>query len=290
MSFSRAYGPQRPNLVAPVAVAAVAGGAVAVLAAVLLRQRKREVSEAGAGGGTGTGPSGGAAEREKLLEILAELSKRFFLVCQDVASISRTVRAKIEASNVAITDEKLREQLSRQCRVFERLEEIQSEVSGQFGSTPEGVRGMQQRAAKDADVQAYAEGFKTMLNDALGGALPVMPKVRIPPELTEEKVLEIQAEVHRLEIRKVLEAVGGSKCTVKKLGEVLGVAHRDAWEQALASYAQVVQGGPEVYHSALAIYMRSEDFASERKKLDEAHQQKMVKLFQPDGGAEVKPQ
>lgn len=221
-------------------------------------------------------------ERDQLIKILRELSRRFFAVCQDVASIARTVRAKIEASQVEITDEKLREQLSRQCKVFERLQDIQAEVSSQFGSTPEEVQALQQRFRRDREVRAYAEGFKTMLSDALGGALPVMPNVRIPKGLTEEKVLAIQAEVHAIEIQGVLDAVGGSKCTVKRLGEVLSQAHKEAWDKALESHAEVVQGGPEVYHSAVAVYMRNEDFAKERKQLDEAHQQKMVKLFHPE--------
>jgi len=273
MALIRPGEGQRPPWV-PIAAAAAAGGA-ALLAVALVRRRSR--------GGVVRGPA--SAEREQLMKILQELSKRFFRVCQDVASISRTVRAKIEASNVDITDDKLREQLSRQCKVFERLEAIQAEVSEQFGLTPEAVRAMQQRAGKDPEVNSYAEGFKTMLSDALGGALPVLPNVTVPEGLTEEKVLAIQAEVQQLEVKRVLDAVGGSKCTIKQLGEVLSQAHKDAWEQTLESHAALVKGGPEVYHSVLAIYMRNEDFAKERRKLDEAHQQKMVKLFHPEQAA-----
>jgi len=183
---------------------------------------------------------------------------------------------------VEVTDEKLREQLSRQCKVFERLEAIQAEVAEHFGTSPEAIRAMQQRLGKDPDVQSHAEGFKTMLSDALGGAMPVLPSVRLPKALTEEKVLEIQVQVHQFQIKRVLEAVGGSKCTVKQLTEVLSQAHRDAWEQTLESHRELLEGGPEVFHSALAVFMRSEDFAKERNKLEEAHQKNLVKLFHPE--------
>mmetsp|Transcript_19116 Transcript_19116/g.45007 ORF Transcript_19116/g.45007 Transcript_19116/m.45007 type:complete len:282 (+) Transcript_19116:51-896(+) len=281
MSFQRAYGDQKRLPLKPVALACTAGTAAALAVVLLLRRRRCCTKEA-------SPSSMDATERELLLEVLAELSRRFFHICQDVASVAKTVRAKIEASNVAITDEKLREQLQRQYRVFERLEGIQSEVAQKFGMTPEAVQTMQKRAVKDPNVRAYAEGFKTMLSDALGGDAPVLPMVSIPEALTGDKLLEVYAEVHRTEIKKVLDAVGGTKCTVKKLGEVLSAAHKDAWDQVLESHVQLVQGGPEVFHSALAIHMRNEEFAAERKRLDEAHQKKMVKLFQAEGESEAK--
>lgn len=259
----------------PVA-AALAASVVALIIAIRAHRRMCADKDGGFIGSTNS-------EREKLLAILAELSRRFFHVCKDVAAIARTVRTKIEISKVAITEDKLREQLSHQCRVFEKLQEIQTEVSMQFQCTPEDIKVMQRRAHKDAEVQSYEDGFKTMLSDALGGMLPVLPNVKVPAGLTEEKVLEIQAEVHSLEAKKVFASMGGSTFSLEKLGEVLGTAQKDAWEQALTNHAQLVQGSPEVYHSAFAVYMRNDDFARESKKLDEAHQRRMVKLFQPNG-------
>jgi len=263
-----------------VRVAAAATAATAAVVAIALVRRRAGCHE--------NGTPASNEDRERLIAILRELSTRFFHVCQDVASISKTVRARIQASNVAITDDKLREQLAKQCKVFDKLEEIQVEVAKQFDCSPADIKAMQQRATRDKEVRALTDGFKTMLSDALSGHLPVLPDTKIPPGLTEDRVLGIQAAVNALQTKKVLEAIGGTQCTLKRLGEVLGTTQKDAWQEVLSDNADIVQGPPEVFHSALAVYMRNEDFAAERKKLDDAHQQKIMKLFQATEKAPAK--
>ena len=56
------------------------------------------------------------AQRRQLLEALAELARRFFPVCQDLSGIAKTVRSKVAASQVAIPEETLQQQLLRQCQ------------------------------------------------------------------------------------------------------------------------------------------------------------------------------
>merc|ERR1712060_66887 len=115
------------------------------------------------------------------------------------------------------------------------------------------------------------------ISDALGGEMPVLPNVRIPAALTEEKVLE---------------RVGGNKCNLKELGEVLRLAQKDAWEQAFATHADIIDGKPEVLHSAFAMYMKNEDFVKENKKLEQSHQQQLVRIFQllqPSDAPAAKP-
>jgi len=224
-------------------------------------------------------------ERKHLIEILAELSRRFFHVCQDVASIAKSVRTKMEGTSMAVPEERLQEQLSRQCKVFEKLQEIQQEVGAQFGCNPEAVEALQARFGDDEEVQAYAAGFKAMLTDALSGTLPVLPNAKVPEELTEERALAIQREVHELETKTVVDKVGGKRLTPQELGQVLVQANKDAWQEVLANHASIIGGGPEVYHSAVAIYMRGEAFAEERKKLDDAHQQQLMRLLQASGRA-----
>mmetsp|Transcript_126791 Transcript_126791/g.253512 ORF Transcript_126791/g.253512 Transcript_126791/m.253512 type:complete len:275 (+) Transcript_126791:47-871(+) len=262
-------GERRLGSSAPTVAALAAGSALALLLAALARRKL-----------CAQGDALTEEEREKLLTILVELSKRFYNVCLEVAHIAGTVRFKIQASQVEITEEKLQQQLSRQCQVFEKLQKIEAEVAEQFGCTSEDVRILQQRAARDPRVRSYEDGFKTMLNDALAGILPILPNTVIPQGLTEEKALQIQAEVHAVETKYVLESVGGSKCTLKKLGEVLTTSQKLAWEETMKLHADLIPGGVEVFHSALATYARNADFAQERKKLQDAHQEKMVKLFQ----------
>lgn len=229
-----------------------------------------------------------SAERERLLEILADLSRRFFNVCQEISSIAKSVRQKIEASGVEVAEDKLQQQLSRQCKVFEKLEEITAQVAEKFGCTTDEIQEMQTRMAKDSLVATYTEGFQTMLSDALSGMPPVLPNFKVPAGLTEEKVLQIQGEAQILEAKKVKEKVGRSKLVWSQLGEVLTVVHKDAWAETFETHAQTIEGSPEIFHSAVATYMRNEDFARDKNKLHEQHQQKMVKLFQPSDGAKDK--
>jgi len=253
----------------PTVAAVAAGSALALLLAALARRKL-----------CAQGDALTQEERERLLAILVELSKRFYNVCLEVAHIAGKVRLNLQASSVEITEDKLQPQLSRQCQVFEKLQTIQAEVAKQFGCSPEDVQILQNRAARDRQVRIYEEGFKTMLSDALAGILPVLPNVEIPKGLTEEKALEIQAEVYALETKYVLESVGGDKCTLEKLGEVLTTAQKTAWETTIKLHADLIPGGVEVFHSAVATYARNIDFAKERKKLQDGHQEKMVKLFQ----------
>lgn len=260
-------------LVVSAALAAAAGLAVLVLSA-----RLRRVCS-----------SYGPQDRELLLSVLKELSRRFFFVCQDVAAIAKSVRTKIAANKVDITDEKLTEQLRDQCKVYEKLRNIQREVAEQFGLSTSAVEQLQQQAGEDDEVQSYSDGFKAMLDDALAGNNPILPNVRIPVGLTEEKALSVQSEVQEAECQKVLETVSGGKCSLRELGEVLAVAHKFAWDTVLAAHSELLEsGGPEVYHSAVATYSRNDDFAKEKKQLEDKHQQRMIKMFQPDGNGQVR--
>jgi len=228
------------------------------------------------------GASSLSEERARLKPILAELSRRFFTVCAEIAPVAKTVRNNIEAKGVKISDAALRDQLAKQCQVPEKLRTLQMEVAQQFDCKPEDVLEMQKRHAQDASIQVFSEGLTTMLVDALGGLPPVLAHVEVPAALTEDKVLEILNESQQLETQKVLDRVGGSKLQIKALGEVLTLAHKDAWEETLEAHKDELAHGKEVYHSALGLYMRREAFAERRQKLDAAHQERMVKLFRPD--------
>jgi len=264
-------GPRINSLIAPAALAA----STIVVLYLSFQWRRASI-------GSDIGAFEDFKDRDKLVKILKELSTQFFYVCRDVAGIAKSVRAKIKGANVQITEEKLRDQLSKQCKVYEKLEEIQKQVFERFQSTAEAVQAMQRHASEDVEVQGYVDGFKIMLEDALSGNLPMLPNVKIPEELSQEKVLEIQGEVHAMEIKKVLEKVVGKKCSLPELGEVLSAAHKAAWEEMFASQELLKERAPEVFHTVLASYMKDEDFAKERGKLDDVHQQKMVGLFRPD--------
>eukprot|EP00928_Gymnodinium_smaydae_P063454 TRINITY_DN47012_c0_g1_i1.p1 TRINITY_DN47012_c0_g1~~TRINITY_DN47012_c0_g1_i1.p1 ORF type:complete len:273 (-),score=63.38 TRINITY_DN47012_c0_g1_i1:90-908(-) len=249
-------------------VALVAAGAATLGAAYALLRRRRNAGLSD-------------DERVKLLAALHQLSKRFFLVCRNLAGIARTVRLKIEAGRVDITEEKLRQQLSHQCKVYESLQDIQTEVAKQFGMTAEALQELQGRASGDAVVQAYTDGFKTMLDDALSGVLPIFPNMKIPSELTEEKVLEIQAEAQAMELQKVVDKVGKQGCTIQEFSTHFAEAQVVAWDEVLLAKAGLEKDQQEIYYSALATYMRDPHFAKERESQNDAHKLRLQHFLKP---------
>lgn len=248
------------------------GGAVTLLYCILGRKRRVFPGIV----------AGSPEERDRLAALLAELNRRFFHICMDVASVSKSVRQKLAVGKVDMAEEQLREQLAKQCQVFQKLNQLQGEITSSFECSPEDVEELQREHGADEVIREYGQGFTSMLTDALGGVMPVLPNVKIPAALTQEKVLDILEEVQVLETKAVLDKLGGRRVSVKDLGEVLSCAHKEAWEQALESHALEVAGGREVYHSTLALYMREAEFAHRRKVLDDAHQQRMVQLFKPE--------
>jgi len=227
-------------------------------------------------------------ELQQLLAVLKELARRFFLVCQDVASISKSVRTKMAAGQVQISEETLRDQLTKQCEVFEKLRQLQQEVAQRHGMSEERLEELQKAAAEDPEVRSYEAGFRTMLDDALQGQSPVLPNVQIPEALTKEKALKIQKAAEEAEQEEALGLMRGSTVSLRKLGEFLAVAHKNAWERVFKAHANILgEHGAEVYYSAAAIYAKDEDFLQQKTRLEEAHQKRMIQLFQPDGNGNV---
>jgi len=227
-------------------------------------------------------------QHQVLLDALKELARRFFPVCQDLASIAKTVRTKMQASAVEIPEGTLQEQLLRQCQVFEKLQQIQSEVAAQYHLSEAEFQEMQENN-EDTQVQSYTAGFQSMLNEALKGNSPVLPNVKIPELLSKEMALKILECAHVKEAKEALATVKGNRCSLKELGEVLNAAHRVAWQKAIEENSNILgEHGSEVYHSVVALYEQSsKEFSAEKSQLEERHQAKMITIFEPDGNGHV---
>lgn len=232
--------------------------------------------------------SASSEQYEVLLDALNEMARRFFPVFQDLAGIAKTVRTKMQVSQVLIPEETLREQLLRQCQVFEKLQQIQTEVAAQYNLSVEEIQRMQE-SHQDAEVQAYTAGFRSMMDEAMQGKSPVLPNVKIPDLLTKEMALKIMELAQNKEAKEALARVKAPRCSLKELGEVLNASHRMAWQQALEEYDQVLgKHGSEVYHSVVALYeQRSNEFQAEKAQLEERHQKRMLCIFEPDGSGNV---
>lgn len=229
-----------------------------------------------------------SSDCQVLLDALNEMARRFFPVFQDLAGIAKTVRTKMQASQVLIPEETLRDQLLRQCQVFEKLQKIQTEVAAQYNLSVEEIQHMQE-SHQDAEVQAYTTGFRSMMDEAMQGKSPVLPNVKIPDLLTKEMALKIMELAQNKEAKEALARVKAPRCSLKELGEVLNATHRVAWQQVLEEYRQVLgEHGSEVYHSVVALYeQRSDEFAAEKAQLEDRHQKRMLCIFEPDGHGHV---
>ncbi|CAE7217566.1 unnamed protein product, partial [Symbiodinium natans] len=172
--------------------------------------------------------------------------------------------------------------------IFEKLGQIQAEVALRHGLTEAQLEQLQRAGEQDPQVQTYDTGFKAMLEDALQGRSPILPNVKIPEALTKDRALQIQRQAQEAEEEEALRLVGSSSISLRKLGEFLAVANKNAWERTFKDHASILgEHGAEVYHSVAAIYARQPDFAHQKSELEAAHQKRMIQRFQPDGNGNV---
>jgi len=275
--FTQAHSPyaRRPMPIVPVLSAA--GALLATSLCVLAVRRQR------------SGPVASEEDIAQLKRVLAELCRQFFHVCREVARVAKNVRAQLAKTNVAVADSTLQMQLQQQCKVMEKLAEIEAEVMGRFGTTREGVQRLQKQAGRDAEVKAYDEGMKEMLSDALSGLQPVLPNMKIPEELTEEKVLDMQRQMQILECQKVVEKMGSKRCSAKDFEKMLVLVQKESMEEVFQEHGLLKAGGSEIYHSAEAMYLRMPDFERDRAKLDAQHQQNMAAALSAAAARGEKP-
>lgn len=227
--------------------------------------------------------------RERLVEVLRELATEFFHIALNFSNASKSVRRKLAGSVPAMGEEKFREQLAEEFKLYEKLRLKQAKVFEKHGVTEEAMWASQQRLAGDSEVASFEQGTQAMLEDAMQGEAPVLAGLRIPEALTEDKVAEIEAEIHSMEANLVIQRLGGKACSIKELEQVLVNANRDAWQQVLDTHSSLLGGRHEVFHSTNAFYSRRPDFAARKEVLAEAHKQRMLSLFKPrkDAGGPV---
>jgi len=175
---------------------------------------------------TRAGDREGRLDRDDLVKFLDVLARRWFVACRDVAELSRSIRQKLVAQGVNLTEEQFKDQLLNHCGVLKKLEEIQGEVLRDESKDGEDVEEAQTEYADDPMVKGYSDGFRAMLEDCVHGENPIMPNFKIPEEMTEQKILEIWEHMQQVEIRKVhehFERAGGFLTNVQVLGQVLKI-------------------------------------------------------------------
>merc|ERR1711964_326722 len=101
------------------------------------------------------------------------------------------------------------------------------------------------------------------------------------------KVIELQRLVNEAEIKYMINKVGGTARSVEEVGKIFDEATKDSWKFCLEGCREELLegGGPEVYFSALATYLRDPKFRAQKRKLDEVRHARLSKLVQLDKSA-----
>lgn len=79
------------------------------------------------------------------------------------------------------------------------------------GASPAGVQMLCEplHRLQSVSIGLHAEGVKTMYRHAVDGELPLMPGVRLPEGITEEKILCVLEQIHKAKQVKFQEALRG---------------------------------------------------------------------------------
>lgn len=278
-----------------ISVSAAAAITVASLSTAIIlrrRQEKRSTQE--------------AALREKYLPAFQAVSRKFFHICRDVAEVAKRVRKNIMDKGLQdqVTDVALKQQMTVQCGVVEKLAKAQEEVATTHKCTVEDIRLAQVTLQRsDNQVQVLADSFQSMLNDALAGEEPIMPGICIQTEgETQRKVLELYCEMHQLARTKVYEHISKQKSmTMQELIPVITDCHNDAVSEVLGKNVEMLGSllsppnswGPaqaeEVYYSALTLCSKIPAFALKREKEDANFRHKMKEMLQIDSARNSMP-
>eukprot|EP00746_Dinoflagellata_sp_MGD_P004052 gnl/MRDRNA2_/MRDRNA2_107851_c0_seq1.p1 gnl/MRDRNA2_/MRDRNA2_107851_c0~~gnl/MRDRNA2_/MRDRNA2_107851_c0_seq1.p1 ORF type:complete len:296 (+),score=74.40 gnl/MRDRNA2_/MRDRNA2_107851_c0_seq1:79-966(+) len=241
------------------------------------------------------------ALRERYLPALQELTRKFFHISRDVAEVAKRVRKNVQEKGLEdqVTDLALRQQLKVQCKILEKLEEAQEEVATAHKCSTDDLRNAQnQLACRDREVQALAESYQVMLDDALSGEEPIMPGISIATDEGKQKiVLDLYTQVHTLARRKVYEYIAKSQSlTMHQLVPVMQDCHNNAVSEVLGKCANKLEDllsprsdpgaatAVEIYYSALSVCSRIPTFVAKKEKEDENFKQKMKEMLSLNPG------
>lgn len=218
-------------------------------------------------------------EDELLAKVLKELRRKLFYIARDVAHIAKDVRSQLQAQGVRVDDEQLRQELAVECRIAERFKAVQAEVLTSFGCSEETIACVTDESAEE--VKQHAEDVRKMMKEALGGVQPMLPGIEIPPELSEDRVLEVYSEMQTLKIEKAKKLsiqTRGRQFSKEELASAIALLSQASEQEVLAKYRDSL-GEPEVFLSAVALYGQSKDFQLKLLKLDATHRKQMVEAF-----------
>eukprot|EP00920_Eleutheroschizon_duboscqi_P016659 GHVT01039484.1.p1 GENE.GHVT01039484.1~~GHVT01039484.1.p1 ORF type:complete len:299 (-),score=42.10 GHVT01039484.1:2404-3240(-) len=210
--------------------------------------------------------------KTEFLDVLRQAAKYTHIVLIDLAQMAQNVHRSMKAKQIdGVPQEQLEAMILKQ-GFQTRLDMAQENTLTTCGVTEESVRVAKQKFSKDAEVVRRLGATRRMYEDALGGRLPLLPDVDLPPLLTAPRVLEIHAEILAEKERRfesVFESLdaadhcinipGVGPLPTPALGRRLEETANAAESTVLDKHSDVVPYHA-VFNHAVAFYSRESDF------------------------------
>uniref|UniRef100_A0A0G4HQC3 Transmembrane protein n=1 Tax=Chromera velia CCMP2878 TaxID=1169474 RepID=A0A0G4HQC3_9ALVE len=244
------------------------------------------------------GGRGGALSRDSLVQVLKELSRELHSVLTEVAQICVNIDKSLRAKNLqkSLSQEQL-EGLLMQQGIQERLEEASRRVYERHNTDELSVASAGKKFEKDGEVKDLEDGLRTMYKDALSGTLPVMPGLTLPEGLTPASAMRVSIELQAEKLQRFQDVFkslpqeerkgGASHAPNPQLTQLLIKAAEAAETAVMERNSKLLEaGGLPTWQSAVALFSKDDEWREKKAKMDELHQQRVVRMMREARGEE----
>ena len=234
--------------------------------------------------------------KEHLVSVLRDLLREFHGVFVEMANMVQRLKqlGALRGPSGPMSTEEIAEFLMHQ-GIQAKLDAAQSRVLAIHGVTQEQVETAQDDFESDSEVVVFVNGFNQMFEESSSGLAPILPGLEIPTELSQDKALDILADIHaervagfRTALEKFWDSDEGKNMTgmdptqgpPPALAQALQAVHDEAERVAIERHQQII-GDKAVFDSAVALFSRGSDgaFLKEKLRLERCHQVEIVNLM-----------
>lgn len=233
---------------------------------------------------------------KELLElVLRDLLRSFHGVLVEMASMVQRLEqlGALKGPQGAMSSDQIAGFLMQQ-GIQAKLDAAQTKVLLHHNVSPTEVETAQERYSEDPKILMFVHGFNSMFEEASLGLTPVLPGSEIPSELTEDKAIDIMAQIHQERLKAFKEALdkfwksdeSGKVATMDPsqgpppaLAQALQLAHDQAEIVVLNSHSHIISD-KAVFDSAMAVFSRRDGaFLKEKLRMERSHQVEIVNLM-----------
>ena len=233
---------------------------------------------------------------KELLElVLRDLLRSFHGVLVEMASMVQRLKqlGALKGPQGAMSSDQIAGFLMQQ-GIQAKLDAAQTKVLLHHNVSQTEVETAQERYSEDPEILMFVHGFNSMFEEASLGLTPVLPGSEIPSELTEDKAIDIMAQIHQERLKAFKEALenfwksdeSGKVATMDPsqgpppaLAQALQLAHDQAEIVVLNSHSHIISD-KAVFDSAMAVFSRRDGaFLKEKLRMERSHQVEIVNLM-----------